>query len=65
MPFKKYNNPDELKSKYVHEPREKHEALHVRLDEFNNDDAMKTQGLDQISKIWDSIIDTVMGRNRK
>ena len=57
MPFKKYNNPDELKSKYVHEHRDNYDEAQKRYGEYNNRNFLRTFDMDQISKVWDSIIE--------
>ena len=62
MPFKKYNDPDEMKSKYVHEPRDKKEEMDKRDAELDNRNSMRTGSMDQLSKFWDSLINKIMKR---
>ncbi len=62
MPFVKYTDPDEKKSKYVHERRDTHEEIRERMNDLNNRGNMRSFDMDQISKVWDSIINRIMGR---
>ena len=49
--------PEDMKSKYVHEHRSVHEEMHdLYLDDDNNN-SLRTQGLDQIAKLLDAIIE--------
>ena len=62
MAFKKYNDPDELKSKYVHERRDKHEEMEKRDNDLDNHNSMRTNNMDQLTKFWDGIINKMMHR---
>lgn len=62
MAFKKYNNPDEMKSKYVHEKRDSQEEMQKREADMDNRNTMGTNGMDQLSKFWDSIVNKMMNR---
>lgn len=62
MAFKKYNNPEELKSKYVHERRDKLEEMEKRDNNLDNHNSMRTNNMDQLTKFWDGIINKMMHR---
>lgn len=62
MAFVKYTDPDDKKSKYVHERRDIQEETNDRMKDLNNRGNMRSFDMDQISKVWDSIINKIMGR---
>ena len=62
MAFKKYNDPEEMKSKYVHERRDNQEELRKREAGMDNRNNMGTNNMDQLSKFWDNLVDRIMNR---
>jgi hypothetical protein len=53
---KKQKQPEEMKSKYVHDKRDSVEKLEERLKDSDNQNFMKTFDMDNLSKMWDNII---------
>jgi hypothetical protein len=47
--------PEDMKSKFIHQHRSVHEEMHDLYLDDDNDNMMKTQGLDQIAKMLDAI----------